>query len=438
MFGFSGITRFGFYSEAELQADYDHLGALTGETPCFISTTKQSWNGARFAQYLGMLPGFDKKLFQPGNETKLKEQMASASKKYGIKPDYEDASGPKWEVLGFNGHGNPYGVEMKIVPGNAGGKQAGWLRKTASGDNEFIDIADVELLRFIGAYCRKPEIIPEACSSSGLLASGENIAEVMAKNIGGRTWGASDLAGGIADIARSRGKDGRMHIDRVIMNAAGTTSYDYRELSSLQTSTWKVTTTASGTRFEWKAQNSQNTEEYEIESSTDGKYFDRVALVPKKADGSAYVYETSSKPSGKVFYRIKQRNAAVQTYVDASHNNAVLTLKDYTFAVSEAKVAEASTGVKQDEVPAVFSLSQNYPNPFNASTTIRYSIPKDEKVKIKVYDVLGREVKTLVDREMEAGEHRTTFKAEGLASGVYIYRIEAGGEQAVKKMLLVK
>ncbi len=81
---------------------------------------------------------------------------------------------------------------------------------------------------------------------------------------------------------------------------------------------------------------------------------------------------------------------------------------------------------------------ENYPNPFNPSTMIRYQIPKAGKVVLKVYDILGREVRTLVDAYQEVGEHSVQFNADNLASGIYFYRFSAPGINLVKKMLLVK
>ena len=91
------------------------------------------------------------------------------------------------------------------------------------------------------------------------------------------------------------------------------------------------------------------------------------------------------------------------------------------------------------EVPRVFSLSQNYPNPFNPSTTIGFTLPDDGKVMLKIYDVLGREVKTLVNEEMKAGEyHQVVFDGTSLASGMYFARLQFSGKQLIKKMLMTK
>jgi len=88
--------------------------------------------------------------------------------------------------------------------------------------------------------------------------------------------------------------------------------------------------------------------------------------------------------------------------------------------------------------PIVFSLEQNYPNPFNPTTTILYSIPTESRVTLKIYNMLGQEVATLVNQTMVAGRYTATFNASNLASGAYIYRIEAGSFVSNKKMILLK
>lgn len=90
------------------------------------------------------------------------------------------------------------------------------------------------------------------------------------------------------------------------------------------------------------------------------------------------------------------------------------------------------------EQPHFFKLNQNYPNPFNMGTTIEYSISKADFVKLEIFDVVGREIVTLNEGEKHAGEHTVHFEAEGLASGIYFYRINAGGSysQSLKMILM--
>ena len=90
------------------------------------------------------------------------------------------------------------------------------------------------------------------------------------------------------------------------------------------------------------------------------------------------------------------------------------------------------------ETPNVFSLSQNFPNPFNPSTTIAYSLPGSELVSLKVYNLLGQEVAALVNEVKEAGNYTVTFDATGLASGTYIYRLQAGSLVETKRLTLLK
>lgn len=95
----------------------------------------------------------------------------------------------------------------------------------------------------------------------------------------------------------------------------------------------------------------------------------------------------------------------------------------------------------EDEVgtPREFSLDQNYPNPFNPSTNINFSLPQTSKVTLNVYDMLGRKVATLLNNEqLNAANHTVKFDASALASGMYIYRIEAGSFTSTRKMMLIK
>ena len=99
----------------------------------------------------------------------------------------------------------------------------------------------------------------------------------------------------------------------------------------------------------------------------------------------------------------------------------------------------ATTSVKVTaHQPVGFELDQNYPNPFNPSTTIEFSIPQQSFVTLKVYDLLGREVASLVNKELQSGSYKTQFNASNLASGVYLYRLNADGFIQTKKLMLMK
>jgi hypothetical protein len=97
-----------------------------------------------------------------------------------------------------------------------------------------------------------------------------------------------------------------------------------------------------------------------------------------------------------------------------------------------------TVGVETEELPTEFALYQNYPNPFNPTTNIKFDLPKESNVSVKIYNILGEEVVTLVNKVMPAGRHAVEFNASKLTSGMYIYRIEADNFVQVKKMLLMK
>lgn len=99
-----------------------------------------------------------------------------------------------------------------------------------------------------------------------------------------------------------------------------------------------------------------------------------------------------------------------------------------------------STGITQisSQIPRAFSLSQNYPNPFNPVTILEFEIPKAGFVSLKIYDMLGKEINTLVNSNLNPGRYKYDFDAGSLTSGIYFYKLEAGNYSETKKMLLVK
>jgi len=114
--------------------------------------------------------------------------------------------------------------------------------------------------------------------------------------------------------------------------------------------------------------------------------------------------------------------------------------KDLEYAdINSALTTGIITGVEgQANVVNKFELAQNYPNPFNPTTVISYTIPEASEVTLKVYDVLGKEVATLVNGFQAANSYKVNFNAASLSTGVYIYKIEAGNFSMTKKMLLLK
>ncbi|MDE3056801.1 MAG: T9SS type A sorting domain-containing protein [Bacteroidota bacterium] len=102
---------------------------------------------------------------------------------------------------------------------------------------------------------------------------------------------------------------------------------------------------------------------------------------------------------------------------------------------------ELISAVKNSDgpVPTIFSLSQNYPNPFNPTTALRFTVPKNGRVTLMIYNIIGQKVATLFDEIADAGKyHRVQFDASRLASGVYFARLTFGDNVLLKKMLLIK
>ncbi|MEX0722756.1 MAG: T9SS type A sorting domain-containing protein [Gracilimonas sp.] len=141
-------------------------------------------------------------------------------------------------------------------------------------------------------------------------------------------------------------------------------------------------------------------------------------LIPEGVDGDTFIYA------------VIDGNEQI-TEVHEDNNRAWVLLN-----------SESGTSVSSEEIagaiPDVFSLNQNYPNPFNPSTLISYNLPVAQKIALKVYDVMGREVATLVDNQQSAGEHSVQFNASGLASGLYLYRLEGEQFSISRRMMLIK
>lgn len=119
-------------------------------------------------------------------------------------------------------------------------------------------------------------------------------------------------------------------------------------------------------------------------------------------------------------------------YISADNTNETLLL---FIKASEKTSGNSGTKVKLMDQ---YQLTQNYPNPFNPVTTISYSIPKESFVEMRIFDMLGREVSTLVSKEQRAGEYKVQFDASSLPSGVYIYTLQSGQFRNSKKLLLLK
>jgi hypothetical protein len=142
----------------------------------------------------------------------------------------------------------------------------------------------------------------------------------------------------------------------------------------------------------------------------------------------SFAYSTSDVPDWCVL------NVSINGPVTGSDLHLGSWMLVDNLAFSNATAVEE----QDNNEPEIFSLKQNYPNPFNPSTTISYSLSKASYVKLRVFNILGKELTTLVDGFQSAGNHSARFLASNIASGVYFYRLEAEGHTAMKQMLLVK
>jgi hypothetical protein len=169
-------------------------------------------------------------------------------------------------------------------------------------------------------------------------------------------------------------------------------------------------------QLNWKTATELNNYGFEIERCTDTEKWNMIGFVDGHGNSglsNSYSFiDRNTVGSGKYNYRLKQ--------IDF----------DGSFEYSDV--------VEVEVMPAYFQLSQNYPNPFNPVTKITYQIPKESKVVIKVYDILGSEVASLVDETKEAGYYEIELNGINLPSGTYIYRITAGNFVEAKKMVLMK
>jgi len=189
----------------------------------------------------------------------------------------------------------------------------------------------------------------------------------------------------------------------------------------VELTSFKANITDANVNLKWNTATEVNNYGFEIQRSAvsdkqSAESWNKIGFVRGNGNSNSpksYSFVDENVSSGKYYYRLKQ------TDIDGK----------FTFS----KVVEADISS-----PDVYSLDQNYPNPFNPVTTIKYEIPKAGKVKIVIFDMLGRVVQTLVNEFKEAGRYNVQFDAGKLASGTYLYKIQAGKFAEVKKMILLK
>ncbi len=166
----------------------------------------------------------------------------------------------------------------------------------------------------------------------------------------------------------------------------------------------------------WTTVTELNNSGFEVQRSNDGIDFEKIGFVPgfgTSAEKHFYSFIDDKAVDIRYFYRLKQID------FDGSYK--------YSDVIETKNIQKLS-----------YSLEQNYPNPFNPSTSIQYAIGNRQFVQIKIYDVLGNEITTLVNEVKPQGRYEVNFNAGSLANGVYIYKIQTGDFISSKKMILIK
>jgi len=171
-----------------------------------------------------------------------------------------------------------------------------------------------------------------------------------------------------------------------------------------------------GVELSWSTATETNNKGFEVLRGIDGKAFVTIAFVDGKGTTTSmqqYTFVDTKATSEKYYYRLRQ--------------------VDFDGTSKFSKVVETAGAA-----PTAYALSQNYPNPFNPTTSIQYSVVTAQNVSLKVYDIIGNEVAVLVNEKKEAGNYSVNFSALNLASGTYLYRLQAGEFVQTKKMTILK
>ncbi|AFH48173.1 Subtilisin-like serine protease [Ignavibacterium album JCM 16511] len=174
--------------------------------------------------------------------------------------------------------------------------------------------------------------------------------------------------------------------------------------------------TGNSVELTWTTSTEKNNYGFEVQKRYDGEQYQSIAFINGNGTTTnriTYNYTDKDIKSNKIYYRLKQ--------IDYNGD--------------ESYTAEVSVDI---QFPENFILYQNFPNPFNPTTSLRYAIGSRQFVTLKVYDLLGREITTLVNEEKLPGVYDIEFNASKLSSGTYFYKLQAGDYSEIKKMILLK
>lgn len=166
----------------------------------------------------------------------------------------------------------------------------------------------------------------------------------------------------------------------------------------------------------WKTASESNNFGFEVHRSQDGICFEKIGFLSGAGSTTAsqsYTFYDKNVSTGRYYYRLKQ--------IDQDGQAKTTDALEVTLAAPER-----------------YELSQNFPNPFNPRTEILFKVKEEGNVQLVVYDLLGRQVATLVNETLAAGIHKVTFDGRSLPSGMYLYMMKSGNYHQVKKMALIK
>ncbi|MEX2116016.1 MAG: T9SS type A sorting domain-containing protein [Bacteroidota bacterium] len=275
-----------------------------------------------------------------------------------------------------------------------------------------------------------------------VMESGVPSAEPANATLGPVTAVGSEPSG-ITSVALRQG--GSVVTDFVVDGIRVGTSWDEAGLP-VTFSRFAANPMGNDVRLEWRTESETGNFGFEIERREMGQILTDTRRYESENDG---VNSANSSP----FTLHPSPSWIVVGFVPGSGTSS--SPKDYSFVDQNVLPGRYAYRIKQIDHSGFFTytstleigvgsfprgliLSQNYPNPFNPSTTVRFSSQKEERTSVRVYDLTGRLVRVLLDRIVQAGWHEIDFDAEGLPSGIYLARIEAGGQIAVRKIVLAK
>ena len=277
-----------------------------------------------------------------------------------------------------------------------------------------------------------------------------------------------EIVNGESSVTLSWGTKGTVQTYNLQVSTDSAFSNPEIDIKSLSTTSYSLSSVTNNAEYFWRVNNSNSAGISEW--STVNKFFSASPYIKVAyPDGnkniyvdSIYIIRWQSNVNDKLNIDLINENGSVVVIADSITSNTkaflwevpssvkidslykirissidhvnLIDTSDHTFSI-----IKATTGVSDSKFSnTTYQLCQNYPNPFNPTTTISYSIPEQSNVELKVYNMLGCEVKTLVSKMQNAGEYRLNFNGSNLPSGIYIYTIHAGQYRASRKLILLK